>query len=335
MIDLPKSNIYQSVDPLSDLLGLLRARCLVTASLQAGGDWAMRFPAYEVGTLKFTAVLQGNCALRTEGDVAYSTSLREGDCVLLNGPPGYVVASDLALTPVDAQVAYAHVSDGRVRVGGVDAKCTTHLIGGMVRFDDGGADLLLDSLPPVLVVQGSSSEAGAVLWLLRQLARESAQPQVGSASTTEHLAHLLFVQALRAHLATQQAAEPHARGWLAAVAEPRLGKALSLIHAHPSQPWTLDALAVAANMSRSTFSARFKASVGRAPMDYLLHWRMQRAARALRTGMLTIASIAFENGYSSESAFSHAFKRVTGQAPAKFRRQAAPGREGPSVAVVS
>lgn len=281
----------------------------------------MRFPSYEVGTLKFMAVLQGSCALRTDGDVAYSTSLRKGDCVLLNGPPGYVVASDLALTPVEARLAYAAAPDGRVRLGSSEADCTTHLIGGMVSFDDGGADLLLDSLPAVLVVHGSSSAAGAVRWLLGQLARESAHPQVGSASTTEHLAHLLFVQALRAHLATQQATAPHARGWLAAVAAPRLGRALGLMHAHPSLPWTLDALADAANMSRSTFSAHFRAIVGRAPMDYLLHWRMQRAARALRTGTLTMASIAADNGYASESAFSHAFKRVMGQAPAKFRRQ--------------
>jgi AraC-like DNA-binding protein len=136
---------------------------------------------------------------------------------------------------------------------------------------------------------------------------------------TAHLSHLLFVQVLRAHLASV-AHDDAETGWLAAAAHPRIGIALGLMHAQPARHWTLDLLAEAAHMSRSTFSEHFKALVGRAPMDYLLHWRMQRAVRALRGGRGRLAAIALDAGYESESAFSHAFKRVMGQSPAHYRR---------------
>lgn len=320
-----ESQAWTAIDPLSDLLALLRARCLLTASLQVGGDWAMRFAAYEPGTLKFSAVVRGRCWLQAEAVAGKSPpvpiELQAGDCLLLNGPPGYVLASDLALPPVDAGPVFAAAPDRRARHGDAGASGdATHLIGGSVRFDEAGAGLLLDSLPPVVVVQRGSETALTVHWLLGQLAQEMQRPQVGTASVTAHLAHLLFVQVLRAHLASTAAGQADQGGWLGAVAHPRIGIALGLMHGQPAHRWTLAALADAARMSRSTFSERFKTMVGRAPMDYLLHWRMQRALRALRDRGDTVASVAFDAGYESESAFSHAFKRVMGQSPGHYRR---------------
>jgi AraC-like DNA-binding protein len=332
MRDLPRIPVSDAVaplDPLSDLLGLLRARCLVTASLEAGGDWALRFPAYGPGTLKFSAVVHGRCWLRAEplpgAPAPLPVELHTDDCVLLNGPPGYTLASDLALPPVDAGPVFAMATDRRARYGVDDSDDRGHtlLIGGAVRFDEAGAELLLGSLPPVIVVQGQSDAAVVVGWLLQQLAVEMQRPQVGASHVTAHLSHLLFVQVLRAHLASVAHDDGGAEargGWLAAVAHPRIGIALGLMHAQPARHWTLDELAAAAHMSRSTFSEQFKALVGRAPMDYLLHWRMQRALRALRDDRGGLAAIAFDAGYESESAFSHAFKRVMGQSPAHYRR---------------
>ncbi|CAN5623235.1 AraC family transcriptional regulator [soil metagenome] len=345
MRDLPEPPNTQAlppdaVDPLSDLLALLRARCLLTASLETAGDWAMRFAAYEPGTLKFSALVRGRCWLRVEpgsggsGDKAMAPiELHAGDCVLLNGPPGYVLASDLALPPVDAGPVFAAAPDRRARYGqsvsesesgSGPSRYATQLIGGSVRFDESCAGLLLDSLPPVVVVQRGSDAATVVQWLLQQLAHEMQRPQVGTASVTTHLAHLLFVQVLRAHLASNGSDGIGAGGpggWLGAAAHPRIGTALGLMHGQPARRWTLDALADAARMSRSSFSERFKAMVGRAPMDYLLHWRMQLALRALRERGDAVSTVAFDAGYESESAFSNAFKRVMGQSPAHYRRE--------------
>jgi AraC-like DNA-binding protein len=341
MRDLPKPDGQEAlaaVDPLSDLLTVLRARCELTASLEAGGDWSLRFGAYEPGALKFSAVVRGQCWLQVEGSIAAPAELQTGDCVLLNGAPGYTLASDLALPSVDAREVFAAAPDRRARYGtarreaddddddgdGDESTDLTHLIGGKVSCDEGSAGLLLDSLPTFVIVQHGSEAAAVVRWVLQQLAEESRRAQVGTTSVTAHLAHLLFVQMLRAHLAAvtqnKSVGGHDASGWLGAAAHPRIGKALGLMHSQPAHRWTLDALAAAANMSRSTFSGRFKSMVGRAPMDYLLHWRMQLALRALREGRDGVAAIAFDAGYESESAFSNAFKRVVGQSPAHYRR---------------
>jgi AraC-like DNA-binding protein len=321
MRDLPEFTAPANAEPfdlLSDLLTSLRARCLLTASLEAGGDWSIRFSAYEPGTLKFNAVVRGQCWLQVEG-AATPITLQTGDCILLNGPPGYVLASRLALPPIEASTVFAGGPNGRLQYvfGGNDVQ----IIGGLVRFDEDGAGLLLDSLPPVVAVQHGSEDAAVVHWILQRLAAETGHPKMGSASVTSHLAQLLFLQVLRAHLATTDSSAANTHGWLAAAADPRIGQALGLMHGQPAHGWTLDALAASASMSRSTFSDRFKAMVGLAPMDYLLRWRIRLALRALRESDKKLSTIAGEVGYESDSAFSNAFRRVVGLSPGRYRQR--------------
>lgn len=106
-------------------------------------------------------------------------------------------------------------------------------------------------------------------------------------------------------------------GWLGALTDPRIGKAIRLMHADAAHPWTLEVLCSAVAMSRSAFSKRFKSLVGRAPLDYLLRWRMRIARDLLRRGC-TVAAAALHVGYASESAFRHAFKRLHGHAPKRY-----------------
>ena len=133
----------------------------------------------------------------------------------------------------------------------------------------------------------------------------------------DHLAHMLLVQVLRAFLAS---GEQLPVGWLGALADARIGLALNLMHRSPGRRWALRDLTLATGMSRSAFSSRFKGLVGTAPLDYLLRWRMQLAAKRLRSSEEPISSIAFSLGYKSESAFGNAFKRVTGKAPRRYQR---------------
>jgi AraC-like DNA-binding protein len=159
--------------------------------------------------------------------------------------------------------------------------------------------------------------------MLELLAAESSSDAPGSATMREQLTRILFVQALRTLLMSGD--EPGGLpGWLGALADEHIGAALALIHRRPGQRWTVAELASAAGMSRSTFALRFKTQVGLSPLDYLARWRIRSAARALRSGERTVGSVAAEFGYGSESAFSNAFKRMTGHSPARHRLSSPP-----------
>src|SRR4029450_8936798 len=131
------------------------------------------------------------------------------------------------------------------------------------------------------------------------------------------LARRIFVGVLRVY--RQQTPVDHG-GWLAAVNDPQVGKALRLLHADPVRNWTVQELAREAAMSRSTLAARFAELVGEAPMRYLLNWRMQVAKQMLREGGQTVQDVATRVGYESEAAFNRAFKRVTGSPPVAWRK---------------
>jgi transcriptional regulator GlxA family with amidase domain len=133
------------------------------------------------------------------------------------------------------------------------------------------------------------------------------------------LTDLLFIQAIRAHI-SQVKDCPNSTGWLKAVADPQIGRALNLIHENPQAPWTVASLADEVSMSRSSFAARFTELLEISPLSYVTSWRMQKAQEMLRQGADNLADIANRTGYQSEAAFRKAFKRETGQAPGSFRR---------------
>ena len=103
-------------------------------------------------------------------------------------------------------------------------------------------------------------------------------------------------------------------GWISALADPRIGKALTLLHSDVARRWTVPMLASEVGMSRSAFTQRFAQRVGHPPLDYLTRWRMVLAQRKLNEGE-SVATVAAMVGYSSQSAFSHAFKRTFGHTP--------------------
>jgi AraC-like DNA-binding protein len=132
----------------------------------------------------------------------------------------------------------------------------------------------------------------------------------------DQYAQLLLVEILRCRLADTTTFPP---SWLRALLDERIAPAMRAMHANPESPWHLDELARSASMSRTAFAAHFKAVAGLPPLTYLHHWRIRLAQRALRDGNETIAAIGVSLGYSSESAFSNAFKRTVGVAPGRYR----------------
>ena len=299
-----------TADPFSDILKLTNAETFVSGGFTAGGSWAIRFPSPD--KIKFFALVKGNCWLRIDGQHE-SVRVEEGDVFLLSAQRSFVLASDLAVVPVDATGLFTGTVYRTAKLGD-GGDCVQ--IGGHVRLDPSSGGLLADVLPPLIHVKAASPRAKVLRWLLDQLVREPASELPGASLASAQLAQLLFVHILRAHLETSGLL---VTGWLRAVGDKRLAPALRLMHAEPGRAWQLAELAKAAAMSRTTFAHHFKTAAGVAPLTYLTEWRMRLAERVLREENTPVSALAGQLGYTSESAFSNAFKRVTGNAPKRYR----------------
>ena len=218
-------------DPLSNVLSLLSARSLLSASLRTGGDWSIRFSAEGV---KFNAVIQGACFLIPEAS-GTPIRLEAGDCFLLTNCGPYVLCSDPRLTPVEAHGVFERDADGSAKhEGGGEG---FFAIGGRITLDEADASLLLDALPPILHVNGPSREAHSIRWLLTRLVDEWAAALPGGALAADHLAQLLFVEVIRVWL---RSASSPAEGWLHAIGDRRVGAAMRLLHGDPAKRWRLE-----------------------------------------------------------------------------------------------
>ena len=314
----PRSMRDRPGDPIEDVLGLLHVQTAVSSGLRAGGAWCIRFGPY--AHVKFTTVLRGACWLAPEGGEA--VRLEEGDCYLASTGHAYRLGSDLSLPAAEAAAVFSRVGADRIARHGV-GEPVVELLGGSFTFAARNAALLLDTLPPVVVIRRDDAAAPraaeAVRWAMAQLAAEGAggTAEPGASVIVERLADILLVQALR--VVSAAGAGAGLPGWLPALAHPQIGEALRLMHAEPGRRWTVAALAHAVGLSRSSFAERFRALVGVPPLEYLQRWRMHAAAEALQERGRTVASVAFDAGYASESAFSAAFKRTMGQAPTHHR----------------
>jgi AraC-like DNA-binding protein len=299
-------------DPLSDILKLAHAESLVTGGFTAGGAWAVRFPAPT--TIKFFAIVKGHCWVSIDAEKE-PIRFAIGDVGLLAAPRAFVIASapDQVHKAADAMSLFSGAGRSTTRIGQGDE--FAH-IGGHVRLDAASGPLIANALPPWIRIDAASPQATAFRWLLAQLVDERAEVQPGAQLASAHLAQLLFIQILRAHMETATVMSP---GWFRAMSDRRVKPALTLMHGDPARSWHLDELADACAMSRTTFASRFRAAAGVAPLTYLAEWRMRLARRALTDGASPVAAIAQSVGYASESAFSNAFKRVTGHSPRDYR----------------
>jgi len=297
-------------DLFSDVLQLVGAQSVLAGGFTAGGPWALRFPAPE--KLKFAAMVKGSCWLRVEGDDEV-IRVESGDVALLSTKRAFILASDLSISPVDAKAVFSSQGPTFAMLG--DGQDCAQL-GGHIALNATSGDFLASALPSLIHVRASSVHAADLKWLIEKLVREQTTDKPGSGIASLQIAQLMFVELLRAHLA---ASGEFPIGWLRALGDSRLAPSLRLMHGEPGREWKLEELAQACAMSRTTFAVHFKRSVGTTPLAYLIDWRMRLAERALRESDLPIAAVGQSVGYTSESAFSHAFKRVIGQAPRNHR----------------
>lgn len=314
------------MDPLSDMLSLLRVRSSMSGGFDAGGEWSLRFDRHE--GIKFYAVVSGECWLSVDG-APDPLRVKSGDCFLLPRGRAFRMASDMSLTPLDADVFLSTAQNGRINLynggGQFFSVCGHFTLAG----DHAG--VLLGVLPPIVHIDKEADKA-MLRWCVDQMMQELRVARPGNSLMIEHLAHMMLVQALRLHMAdgTQGGA-----GWLFALADGQVSAAIKCMHDDPARRWTVQSLAESAAMSRTAFTLRFKRMVGTSPMEYLTHWRMLVAADRLSHSRDSISTISASLGYESESAFSTAFKRVMGCSPRQYSRRRNLRRDTKQLAAVA
>jgi AraC-like DNA-binding protein len=302
------------MDVLADSLRRLQLRTEVYGRLELTAPWGIELAMGAPGF--FHAVARGGCWLEVGPE---RRALGAGDWVFLLGGARHVLrdAPRSRVRPLPELYTEQGAQCGGVLRHGGDGTRTT-LVSFSFSFDDSWLNPALQSLPRLLHVQGDG--LGGTRWvdgLVQLVAAEMEAGKPGHELVATRLADVLFVHALRTHLAEAPAEQG---GWLRALEDPRLGPVLQRLHESPERRWTVESLARIAGMSRSTFAARFQRLVGDSPLSYLTRWRMQLAIQRMKGGDEPLSAIAQAVGYETESAFGKAFKRQVGQTPGSFRR---------------
>ncbi|EOC1344856.1 AraC family transcriptional regulator [Cronobacter dublinensis] len=299
------------MDTLSDILELLSAKSYITSGMCTPVPWGAAYDGFD--GLKFFTVQKGKVWLKTQLDESWRL-LHTGDSVILTRFQPFCVATSPDTECPDAKTLNPIFMEGMANYGGDELI----VIAGKMEIDYMSAGLLTGTLPPVMYLSplpGNTSQMG---FLMDYLRHEKLAPRPGSDVVTNHLMHLLMVEVLRDWFSDPS--HP-AQGWMGAFRDPRLMRALNLMHATPDKSWQISELANLVGMSRAGFIRRFSLLIGTTPMRYLTDWRMRLACKALRETRFPIKQIALDLGYGSESAFSTAFRRFHGDSASAFRKK--------------
>ncbi|CAN5685829.1 AraC family transcriptional regulator [soil metagenome] len=307
---------WERGDSIGDALHFMRMSGVVYCCSELSEPWGLGMPAMS-DCLMFHVVTSGRCVL--QGPDGSSKAMKAGDFALVTRGEGHAIvgAEGQAAVPL-FDLPRTSVSDWfELLVHGGGGEPAT-LVCGAVRFDDHAVRTLLASLPAVITV--ATADTPELAWFdstIRFLADEARNQRPGCETIITRLADILVIQALRSWIDT----DPQARtGWLGALRDRQIGRAIVRMHKEPSKAWTIEELAQSVGLSRSAFAARFTQLVGTPVLEYLTRWRIGVASTRLRERDQGLAEVASEVGYSSEASFSRAFKRVTGVSPGSYQR---------------
>lgn len=303
-------------DPLSEVIALLAPRTIFSKRISGAGAWGVRYSDF--GQPSFCAILEGSCLLTVDAARGghrrkpAPLTLRAGDFVLLPSTPGFTMTGFLPVKPqrFDPKETATRTAE-EVRHGARGGKPEVRLLGGYFVFDSPDAPVLVQLLPDVIHIR----DVPRLATLVSLVGEESLAQRAGKELILTRLVEILLIEALRA--APADDAPP---GLLRGLADPRIAPALRQMHAHLARPWTVEQLARAAALSRSTFFERFTRTVGLPPMEYLLAWRMAVARDLLRKQDLAVSEVAERIGYGSASTFSTAFHRHVGTPPSHYAK---------------
>jgi AraC-like DNA-binding protein len=306
------------MDVLSEVFGSMRIQDAVYTRLEATAPWGFHYTGDTVPRIRFGLMIRGSALLKFKNQ-RQAIPLSGGDVFIF-------ILSDEAFTMVDHP--RSPVADYRV-LRKLEADCVIHyggggapttFVSGSFRMSAFDAPLISTILPRYLHLRLEQNRSHAFQSVLDLLAAETAQPGIASARLISCLYESLFVYAIRAY--ADNSAAP-LKGWLGAMSDMHLSKAIGAMHSRIDMSWSVKSLAREARMSRSAFALKFKTVLGQTPLEYLTRWRMYRAGAMIRSNNMSFLEVASAIGYGSESSFSRVFKREMGAAPREYRRNCA------------
>jgi AraC-like DNA-binding protein len=296
------------VDPLSEVIGLLRPHAALSKPITGRGKWGVRYAAY--GQPGFALALEGSCWLAVEG--AEPVRVDRGDFVLLPATPAFSLMS-----APGAECIPVEPTDVAVRHGDPTGEPDFRMFGGAFQIEQANAGLLLELLPRIIHVRSTDRSTERLARLVELIAEECASTAPGRDMILERLLEVMMMECLRWDGIGE---EGLSAGLLAGLRDAALARALDALHGEVSAKWTVAELAKRAGMSRSAFAARFTEVLGCSPIEYLLRWRMMLAQDALSRGRTPLDRLALAIGYDSASAFSTAFRKRFGCSPGAYAR---------------
>jgi AraC family transcriptional regulator, alkane utilization regulator len=287
-----------------------------TLDMPHGNDFAAMLHSRQSRVIMFHIVAEGGCWVDVDGEPR--VWLGKGDMIgfplghqhfMGAGERGNGIRLSTTLPPPP------WIGMPIVRLGSGGAQ--TQMICVYLHCDKLLFNPILESLPVTIVVRPKKEAGHWIDATLHYIIAESLSGSQGSNGVIARLTELLFVEILRQHMTELR----RDTGWLAALGDRHMAKALQALHGNPRHRWTVAELSAHVGMSRSALAARFHHFLSQAPMSYLARWRFQLAAQTLKNGDKAVAHVAAEIGYESEEAFSRAFRRHAGVTPTEWRRE--------------
>jgi|SRR5450432_1557662 AraC-like DNA-binding protein len=300
------------MDPIDDILGAMRVTSSMYVRLLARGAWGIEFGSKEQARL--VVIARGACLLES-GPGSKPLALVAGDAFIVQTGVAFTLRDRAGRDVIDCEKVFEDVTGNVAQYG--EEGALTEVISGRFSFDVSAAEPLMPLLPGLLHIRLDDKHAHLLRTTLQLMALETSEDGLGSREIISRLADVLFIQTLRAWCATAGEANV---GWLGALRDPLLSKAMRAVHADLARTWTVQDMAREAGLSRSAFAAAFRAATGETPLGYITRWRMHRAKLMLRDGHPSILEIALAVGYDTDTALSRAFKRTEGVAPGVWRR---------------
>ncbi|MFZ0305841.1 MAG: AraC family transcriptional regulator [Terracidiphilus sp.] len=317
------------MDPITDIFRTMHVTAFGQHRLEASAPWGLiggqqaeekvtrsvkKTPSPDLA--HFAMLSRGNCWLNVEG-IPDPLPLTGGDCFLLARDTSIVMRDSLQTRPRSTfrEIA-AKAKRNIAHYGGGGAPTT--VVCGSLSFNRARLKPITQLLPRFILIRADKAHTLALHNTMQALASEMADQAPGSEVVATRLAEVLFIQVLRAHIASEPKRN---QGWLRAIFDPQVGAALSAIHDGVNSPWTVESLAEASGMSRSAFAARFKELLGQTPLEYVTEWRMQKAIELLEQRDKKLMVVARSVGYESDASFSKAFKRVVGASPGEYLKR--------------
>lgn len=318
------------MDALSDVLRVMRLTGGLFLHAEFSAPWCVSsvvkklpegcapYLGENAHIIPYHYVLEGRMRVRLQGGAELEVG--QGDSVLFPRNDSHLLGSDLKLLPVPgADIMQPPTGNGLATMVLGGGGAATRIVCGFLGSEEVRGNPVLGTVPPVLRVDGArQSSAQWIRSTFLYAAEEIAAGRMGTAVVAGKVSELLFVDAIRSYVETL--ADGHT-GWLAALKDPFVSRAMTLLHAKVAAPWTVDELGREIGLSRSALGERFTRIIGMPPIQYLANWRIHAAAHEMINSSKPILQIAQEVGYDTEASFTRAFKRLMGAPPATWRRR--------------